>query len=97
MKNNVSHCLLSMADSIVLRIQIPSQKLQKALKVNLDETIWQLKKNLIDKLPDLQDALNYGLFLHGKEGKQGKFLDERKPASNFNLEPTVILIDIVSG
>ncbi|KAL2916907.1 hypothetical protein HK105_203686 [Polyrhizophydium stewartii] len=73
--------------TIVLRINVPALKLQKALKVNTADTVWGLKKQLIEKFgAEAKDVWNYGIFLHGKEGKQGKFLDERKELSIYGVD-----------
>ncbi|KAJ8327034.1 hypothetical protein BDV3_000166 [Batrachochytrium dendrobatidis] len=74
---------------IVLRINVPCLKLQKAIKVNTSDSVWMLKKQLIDKFGgDSKDCWNFGIFLHGKEGKQGKFLDERKDLATYGIDGT---------
>ncbi|KAH9274556.1 hypothetical protein BASA83_003192 [Batrachochytrium salamandrivorans] len=82
-----SMLLGSSSTSVVLRINVPSLKLQKAIKSQTCDTVWMLKKQLIDKFgSESKDCWNFGIFLHGKEGKQGKFLDERKDLSVYNID-----------
>lgn len=73
---------------IVLRIQVPAQKLQKAIRINSNDTVLSLANKILDKFPDLKDKLNYGVLL--REGKNGgKFLLENKTLSFYNIDATV--------
>ncbi len=75
---------------IVLRINIPSLKVQKALRLNSSDYIWSLKKQVEEKVAaEIKDILNYGLYLHGKDGKKGKYLDERNTVGSYHLDQTV--------
>jgi hypothetical protein len=83
-------------DSIVFRINIPSLKLQKAIRVSTNDCIWMVKKQLEEKVgTEIKDVLNYGLFLHGKDGKRNKFLDERNTIASYHLDATVLIFDVV--
>ncbi|KAJ3275002.1 SH3 and multiple ankyrin repeat domains protein 2 [Terramyces sp. JEL0728] len=76
-------------ETVVLRITIPSLKLQKAIRINSNDLIATVKKQLEEKVcSDVKDVLNYGLLLHGKDGKQGKYLDERNTAGSYHLDQT---------
>ncbi|KAJ3364746.1 SH3 and multiple ankyrin repeat domains protein 2 [Kappamyces sp. JEL0680] len=75
------------AEAIVLRINIPILKLQKAIRVNTTDMIWTVNRQLEEKVAaDIKDVLNYGMFVHGKDGKKGKFLDERNTVGSYHLE-----------
>ncbi|KAJ3257891.1 hypothetical protein HK103_004182 [Boothiomyces macroporosus] len=81
-------------DTVVLRINIPALKLQKAIRVNSNDLIASVKKQLEEKVcSEIKDVLNYGLLLHGKDGKQGKYLDERNTAGSYHLDQNVCQID----
>ena len=79
------------AATVVIRVSIPSLNIQKALKVNTGDSVWTLKKQLIDKCftETRKDLWNYGIFLHGKDGKQGKFLNEYNTLIGYGIETTV--------
>ncbi|KAJ3321465.1 SH3 and multiple ankyrin repeat domains protein 2 [Boothiomyces sp. JEL0866] len=75
------------SETVVLRISIPVLKLQKAIRVNSNDLIAAVKKQLEEKVcSEIKDVLNYGLLLHGKDGKQGKYLDERNTAGSYHLD-----------
>ena len=77
------------AETIVLRINIPSLKLQKSIRVSTADAVWTLRKQLEDKVAsEIKDILNYGIFLHGKDGKKGKFLDERMIVGDYHIDNT---------
>lgn len=79
---------------VVLRVNIPSLKLQKAIRVNGNDQIWSLKKQLEDKVQsEIKDILNYGLYLHGTLGKKGKFLDERNTVTSYHLDANVARVN----
>jgi N-terminal or F0 domain of Talin-head FERM len=78
-----------MADNIVVKIGIPSQKLQKAVRISLNDTVLALKIQMSDKIPDVKETLNYGFFLKdGEKSKTGKFLDEQKTLKSYDIVPT---------
>lgn len=75
---------------LLLRINIPILKLQKSLRVNSSDLVWDLKRQVEEKTAaDIKDVLNYGIFLHGKDGKRGKFLDERNTLASHQLGAAV--------
>jgi hypothetical protein len=77
-------------DTLVLRISIPTLKLQKALRVNTNDCIWMVKKQLEEKVgAEIKEVLNYGLYLHGKDGKRDKFLDERNTVGSYHVDANV--------
>jgi hypothetical protein len=77
-------------EAIVLRINIPNLKLQKAIRVSTSDPVWSVSRQLEDKVAtDIKDILNYGLFVHGKDGRNGKFLDERNTVGSYHLGATV--------
>lgn len=39
---------------------------------------------------DVAEFLNYGLFLPGSAGKQGKFMDDKREFGQYNCENNVI-------
>lgn len=44
----------------------------------------------MDKIQnELRDSMNYGLFLPGIQGKQGKFLEEKRDLQSYRFENTV--------
>ena len=75
---------------VILKINVPSIKVQKAFKVNSGDTIWTTGRLVAEKVTqDIKDVFNYGLFLHGKDGKKGKFLDDRNTVGSYHLDETV--------
>lgn len=76
---------------LILKFSVPSIGVQKALRFNSNDSIWNIKKTLMEKIgSEIPEFLNYGLFLPGSGGKQGKFLDEKRVISHYNLENQVI-------
>ncbi|KAI8825808.1 uncharacterized protein EV422DRAFT_514223 [Fimicolochytrium jonesii] len=80
--------------AVVLRISLPSQDWQKAVKAYTKESIWKLKQHIMEKMASgIEDALNYGIFVpaDSKTGKQGKFLDEKRELGSFSPENNWLL------
>lgn len=75
---------------VVLRVHIPAQDVKKAIRVNSEESIWQIKKQIIEKLgKGLDEALNFGIYLPGTDGKEGKFFDENRSLQDYRLGDNV--------
>ncbi len=75
---------------IVLRISVPSLGVQKAIRCPITDSIWSVKKQIIEKIStDLKEALNYGMFAPGTAGKQGKFLEEKRDLQSYGFENNV--------
>jgi hypothetical protein len=56
---------------IILKFSVPSIGIQKALRVQSNDSIWTIKKTLMEKIgSEIAEFLNYGLFLPGSQGKQ---------------------------
>ncbi|KAJ3049901.1 hypothetical protein HK097_009108 [Rhizophlyctis rosea] len=92
--------------SLILRVSIPSKGVQKALRASSADRIWDLKKQIIDKMAnDIKDALNYGVFwpaggaasaavpaAPGTDGRiAGQFLDESKEVGGFKMDMNTLL------
>ena len=76
--------------AILARISVPSIGVQKTLRVSTADLVWTVKKQITDKVAsDIKDVLNFGLFLPAVGGKLGKFLDEKKDLSDYQLESNV--------
>ncbi len=68
---------------IVIKVSAPHHGLHKMLKCTLKDTVWQLKRQLIDKtMNEIPNGFNYGFYIPGASGKFGKYLDERKELSS---------------
>jgi hypothetical protein len=79
------------ANTIIIKISVPSQNLQKSFRFSADEPLFHLKQQAVEKMiKGIPDVLNYGFFLHGTDGKDGKFLDEMRSASEYRLPDNVI-------
>ncbi|KAJ3132091.1 SH3 and multiple ankyrin repeat domains protein 2 [Geranomyces variabilis] len=79
---------------LVLRISLPSQEWSKAIKVYTRETIWEIKRRIVEKMASgIEDALNYGLFIPAdpKSGKQGRFLDEKREIGTVISENSTLI------
>lgn len=76
---------------VLVRISIAEVNGQKALKVPPSDTISSVKFQIIDKLTgvNIENILNYGLWLPGSDGKEGKFLDEQRSVKDYRLSETV--------
>ncbi|KAI8922052.1 hypothetical protein DFJ77DRAFT_445117 [Powellomyces hirtus] len=80
--------------ALVLRVSLPSQEWSKAIKVYTKETIWDIKKRIMEKMASgIEDSLNWGLFLPPdvKSGKPGKFLEEKREVGNYVSENSTLL------
>ncbi|KAJ3391021.1 SH3 and multiple ankyrin repeat domains protein 2 [Lobulomyces angularis] len=77
---------------VIVKITITSVGVQKALRCNVNDTIWVLKKQFLEKVGnEVADLLNHGLFLPGVQGKQGKFLEEKRDILSYNFENNTLL------
>lgn len=75
---------------MIVKINVPSMKLQKSFKIQASDLIWNVNRMVADKVTqDIKDSLNFGLYLHGKDGKKGKFLDDRNTAGSYHLDNSV--------
>jgi hypothetical protein len=85
-----SSTIIDEPQSVILKVNIPSLQAQKALSVSTNDPIWSIKKAIIMKVTsEFQQGFNYGLFLQGENGKEGKFLDEAKTVGSYGLDGTV--------
>jgi hypothetical protein len=85
--NNIAFAYLQPIP-IVLKIRVPSQNLIKTIRIITNESIWTLKKIIMNKITsEVKDAYNYGLFEKKGIGANtiGKFLDEDKMIGFYNL------------
>ena len=84
----------SPSQSIIIKISIPNHGLQKSIRCLLSDTVWSLKKQLLEKTAnEIPNAFNYGFYLPGLQGKQGKFLEEKRELFSYKFqEPTVWLL-----
>eukprot|EP00158_Paraphelidium_tribonemae_P004364 Partr_v1_DN26715_c0_g1_i2_m8971 putative SH3 and multiple ankyrin repeat domains len=72
---------------IVIRVSIPNQNLQKAFRASPDETVALFKAQIIEKLAkDLPAVLNFGVYIPGVDGKEGRFMDDMRLLSKYKLE-----------
>ncbi|KJE90109.1 hypothetical protein CAOG_01460 [Capsaspora owczarzaki ATCC 30864] len=73
--------------SILLRVEIPSQNLQKSLLFEPHLPVWFAKQLILDKMSkDEENVINYGLFIPPANGRAGKFLDEERLLASYSLE-----------
>ena len=80
---------------IYIRIAIEDHHLQKVLKFNLDETVWNAKQKVLQVLlKELNDGLNYGLYLPPCNGRAGKFLDESRSLREYPLNGPVSYLEV---
>ncbi|CAF3228137.1 unnamed protein product [Rotaria socialis] len=71
---------------IYIRIAVEDHNLQKVLKFNLDDTVWNAKQKVLQVLVRvLIDGLNFGLYLPSCNGRAGKFLDESRCLREYPL------------
>lgn len=78
-----------MSDIIVIRINIPVLKLQKAMRVKSSDLVFAIKKQVEEKTAaEIRDVLNYGLYLHST-AKKGKFLDEKCTLGSYAIDGNV--------
>eukprot|EP01137_Pigoraptor_chileana_P014642 Opistho-2@69524 len=81
-----------MATSVILRVVIPAHNVQKLLMFDTSLPVWFAKQLVLDKMAkDIDNAINHGLYLPPANGKAGKFLDEERPLSSYNLEKDAVV------
>ena len=72
--------------SVLVRVSVSDQNVQKVLKLHLDETVWCGKQRLLGTLAkEVKDGLNYGLYLPPYQGRAGKFLDDCRKLREYPL------------
>ena len=76
--------------ALIIRVSFPSKGTLKAIRVNNSDTVWAIKRHIIDKASsDKVENLewsNWGIYLPSKEGKNGKFLDEKREISTYGFD-----------
>ncbi|KAI9352778.1 hypothetical protein BDR26DRAFT_1002907 [Obelidium mucronatum] len=75
--------------TIILRVLITSMGLTKSLRAATGDTVWALKKQVIEKMnKDIKDVLNFAIFVPPGSGKgaRGRFLDDKLTLDCCNLE-----------
>lgn len=92
--NNLSISLNNLGSTeehiIIIKIWIPAHGIQKAIRCNTQDTVWALKKQLMEKvLAEIPNVMNYGFFIPGALGKLGTFMDEKKEFSFYKPEQNV--------
>ena len=81
-------------NSIFIRVSISDQNLQKVLKFNLDETVWNAKQRVLTTLAkEIKDGLNYGFYLPPYQGRAGKFLDDCRHLKEYSLNGPVAQLE----
>eukprot|EP00051_Salpingoeca_urceolata_P011584 m.143926 g.143926 ORF g.143926 m.143926 type:complete len:1354 (-) comp17177_c1_seq1:132-4193(-) len=72
--------------SILVRVAVPEQNLQKMLLFDKRQTVWTAKQRVLERLAkNLVDAVNYGLYLPPAGGRAGKFLNEERMLGDYAL------------
>ncbi len=80
---------------IYIRIAVEDHHLQKVLKFNLDDTVWIAKQKILQTLVrELNDGLNFGLYLPPCNGRAGKFLDESRCLKEYPLSGPVSFLEV---
>ncbi|KAJ3203287.1 hypothetical protein HDU67_010277, partial [Dinochytrium kinnereticum] len=75
-----------------VRVSVPSLGVQKALRASPTDLVWNIKKQVCEKVAsDLKDALNHGLFVAASGGRLGKFLDEKRDLGSYQMESNCLL------
>ena len=65
--------------TLLIRISVPHLNITKSLRCHPSVTIWTVKLNLLEKLPNpLWDGLNYGLYRQQSEQQDARFLEDHK-------------------
>jgi hypothetical protein len=83
----------SVPATAIVRISIPTQNVQKSIRVQTDELVWVTKMTIIDKMAKgVADALNYGIYQPGKEGKEGKFMEESRVIGEYRIDNDVNIL-----
>ncbi|XP_022247287.1 SH3 and multiple ankyrin repeat domains protein 3-like [Limulus polyphemus] len=78
-----------------VRVFVPELHLEKCFQFHQDELVWDVKQQVLSSLPkDLNDSVNYGLFMLPKNGKAGKFLDEERLLTEYPLIDTVGYLEL---
>ncbi|KAJ3014527.1 UNVERIFIED_CONTAM: hypothetical protein HDU68_000235, partial [Siphonaria sp. JEL0065] len=75
--------------TLILRVLITSMSVTKSLRTATSETVWSLKKQIIEKMnKDIKDVLNFGIYVPPTGGKNGKgrFLDDMRTIESYNIE-----------
>lgn len=79
--------------SVLLRVEIPTQSLHKALLFEPHLPVWFAKQLILDKMSkDEENVINYGLFIPPANGKAGKFLDEERLLASYGLENNDLIV-----
>ncbi|UJR38535.1 hypothetical protein I4U23_031202 [Adineta vaga] len=79
---------------IYIRISVEDHHLQKVLKFNIDDTVWNAKQKVLQVLVrELTDCLNFGLYLPPCNGRAGKFLDESRCLKEYPLNGPVAYLE----
>jgi SH3 and multiple ankyrin repeat domains protein len=79
---------------LYIRVSISDQSLQKVLKFNLDETVWNAKQRVLATLAkEVKDGLNYGFYLPPYQGRAGKFLDDCRLLKEYPLNGPVAQLE----
>ncbi|XP_062510285.1 SH3 and multiple ankyrin repeat domains protein 2-like isoform X2 [Corticium candelabrum] len=90
--NSFSKIEDSQSRGLVVRISIPDQNLQKCLMLNPYDTVGAAKDQMLTRLAkDVDDAVNYGLYLPPSNGRSGKFLEEDRPLADYSLHHPIAL------
>lgn len=83
--------------SFVLRVSIPSRNANKAMMVQTTDSVGSVIQQLEEKLGNAVDEdgnsgyWNYGLYDLPKNGKNGKYLEEKREIGHYNLEANTVL------
>ena len=65
------------------------------MKFNLDDTVWIAKQKILQTLVrELNDGLNFGLYLPPCNGRAGKFLDESRCLKEYPLSGPVSFLEV---
>eukprot|EP00045_Choanoeca_perplexa_P013808 m.158209 g.158209 ORF g.158209 m.158209 type:complete len:1337 (+) comp16462_c0_seq1:28-4038(+) len=73
-------------DSVLIRITVPDQDLQKCLLFNKKETVWHAKQSVLDRLAQtVPNNINYGLYLPPVNGQAGRYLSEERMLGDYRL------------
>eukprot|EP00035_Acanthoeca_spectabilis_P037365 m.44830 g.44830 ORF g.44830 m.44830 type:complete len:1304 (+) comp8575_c0_seq1:211-4122(+) len=82
------------ADTILTRVCVSEQGIQKCLLFDQNSTVWTAKQIVLDRLArDLDDKINYGLYLPASGGRAGKFLAEERLIGDYSLQGPVATLE----
>ena len=88
--HNLDSSQISTPSPQYIRILWTFQNLAKTMKIEPYQTVNALKLQIMDKMnAECQDIQNFGLFLPGTLGKDGKFLDEQRILASYKLDVDV--------